>query len=88
MFPLLYKTMNLGPLVGTPVAGTGTAVWWETQQDKTIYFGIPQVGVKDRQGRYLENQTLLPDFEVYNDPESASVGRDLQLEKAVEVLLK
>ena len=88
MFPLLYKTMNLGQLVGTPVAGTGTAVWWETQQDKTIFFGIPQVGVKDRQGRYLENQTLPADHEVYNDPESAAAGRDLQLEKAVEVLLK
>jgi len=88
MFPLLYKTMNLGQLVGTPVAGTGTAVWWETQQDKTIVFGIPQVGVKDRQGRFLENQTLPADHEVYNDPESAAAGRDLQLEKAVEVLLK
>jgi len=70
------------------VPGTGTAVWWETQMDKTIYFGIPQVGIKDRQGKYLENQQLEPDHRVNNDPESVAKGKDLQLEKAVEVLLK
>jgi Tol biopolymer transport system component/C-terminal processing protease CtpA/Prc len=88
MFPLLYKTLGLGELVGMPVPGTGTAVWWETQMDKTIYFGIPQVGIKDRQGKYLENQQLEPDHRVNNDPESVAKGKDLQLEKAVEVLLK
>ncbi len=88
MFPLLYKTLGIGELVGMPVPGTGTAVWWETQMDKSIYFGIPQVGIKDRQGKYLENQQLEPDHSVSNDPESVAKGKDLQLEKAVEVLLK
>ena len=88
MFPLLYKTLGIGELIGMPVPGTGTAVWWETQMDKTIYFGIPQVGIKDRQGKYLENQQLEPDHLVNNDPESVAKGKDLQLEKAVEVLLK
>lgn len=88
MFPLLYKTLGLGELVGMPVPGTGTAVWWETQMDKTIYFGIPQVGIKDRQGKYLENQQLEPDHRVNNDPESVAKGKDLQLEEAVKVLLK
>jgi len=88
MFPLLYKTLGIGELVGMPVPGTGTAVWWKTQMDKTIYFGIPQVGVMDRQGKYLENQQLEPDHKVNNDPESVAKGKDLQLEKAVEVLLK
>ena len=88
MFPLLYKTLGIGELVGMPVPGTGTAVWWETQMDKSIYFGIPQVGVMDRQGKYLENQQLEPDHRVNNDPESVAKGRDLQLEEAVKVLLK
>lgn len=88
MFPLLYKTLGIGELVGMPVPGTGTAVWWETQMDKSIYFGIPQVGVMDRQGKYLENQQLEPDHRVNNDPESVAKGKDLQLEEAVKVLLK
>jgi len=86
MFPLIYKKLGLGQLVGMPVPGTGTAVWWETQQDKTVYFGIPQVGIKDSDGQFLENFQLLPDHMVSNDPETVAQGRDLQLEKAVEVL--
>ena len=28
--PYVYKTLGIGKLVGTPVAGTMTAVWWGT----------------------------------------------------------
>lgn len=87
-FPWLYKELGLGKLIGTSVPGTMTAVWWETQIDPSIVFGIPQVAVKDMRGNYLENQDLEPDIEVYNTPESLLQGRDLQLEKAVEELLK
>ena len=55
-FPWVYKTLGIGKLIGAPVPGTMTAVWWETQIDPTLVFGIPQVGVKDMQGNYLENQ--------------------------------
>lgn len=87
-FPYVYKTLGIGKLVGTPVPGTMTAVWWETQMDRSLVFGIPQVGTKDMQGRYLENQELLPDVEVYNTPEQQLSGEDAQLEKAVEVMLQ
>lgn len=88
MFPYVYKYLNIGKLIGMPVPGTGTAVWWETMQDPTMVFGIPQVGIKGMDGKYLENQTLYPDVEVANDYESIIEGRDKQLEKAVEELLK
>ena len=87
-FPWLYKELGLGKLIGTSVPGTMTAVWWESQIDPSIVFGIPQVAVKDMHGNYLENQDLEPDIEVHNTPESVLQGRDLQLEKAVEVLLQ
>ena len=87
-FPWLYKELGLGKLIGTPVPGTMTAVWWESQIDSSIVFGIPQVAVKDMRGEYLENQDLQPDVEVYNNPASVLSGKDLQLEKAVEVLLQ
>lgn len=87
-FPWVYKTLGIGKLIGTPVPGTMTAVWWETQIDPSIVFGIPQVGVKDKEGRYLENQELEPDIEVYNTPESQLKGEDMQLKKAVEEMLK
>ncbi len=87
-FPWLYKEMGIGKLVGTPIPGTMTAVWWESQIDPSIVFGIPQVAVKDMRGQYLENQELYPDIEVYIDPASQLQGKDTQLEKAVDILLK
>jgi C-terminal processing protease CtpA/Prc len=83
VFPWAFQELGLGKLVGTPVAGTGTAVWWERQIDPSIVFGIPQVGLVTTGGRYLENLDLRPDVEVVNDPESRAAGRDLQLERAV-----
>ncbi|MDL2262433.1 PDZ domain-containing protein [Bacteroidales bacterium OttesenSCG-928-I21] len=87
-FPWLYKELGVGKLVGTPVPGTMTAVWWETQIDNSIVFGVPQVAIKDMRGEYLENQELQPDIEIYNDPESQLKARDLQLERAVKELMK
>ena len=86
-FPYVYKTLGIGKLIDAPVPGTMTAVWWETQIDPSIVFGIPQVGVRDMKGNYLENQELKPDIEVYNTPYDLLQGRDEQLEKGVEHLL-
>ena len=86
--PYVYKTLGIGKLIGTPVAGTMTAVWWERQIDPSIVFGIPQVGCMDMQGKYLENQTLQPDILVYNEPGASLKGEDAQLKAAVDHLLK
>lgn len=86
--PFVYKTLGVGKLVGTPVAGTMTAVWWERQIDPSIVFGIPQVGCMDMHGNYLENHTLQPDILVYNKPEDTLKGEDMQLKAAVDCLLK
>ncbi len=87
MFPYTYTTLSIGKLVGMPVAGTGTAVWWEGLQNG-VTFGIPQVGMIDTQGDFLENKQLEPDVKVANEPVPLAQGRDQQLEEAVKVLLK
>lgn len=87
-FPFVYKTLEIGKIIGMPVPGTMTAVWWETLQDPTVYFGMPQVGTRDNNGNYLENTQLEPDYKVDNDYETIITGRDQQLEKAVQVLLE
>lgn len=88
MFPVVYKTLGIGKLLGMPVPGTGTAVWWETLQDASLVFGIPQVGVVTLDGKYCENNQLMPDIQVENDYESMLKGQDPQLEAAVKELLK
>ena len=88
-FPYVYKTLGIGKLVGAPVPGTMTAVWWETQVDPTIVFGIPQVGSFGlNENRFLENYQIEPDIEVYNDPASELRGEDKQLEAAVKHMLE
>ncbi len=87
-FPYAYKTLKIGKLLGMPIAGTMTAVWWETLMDPTLYFGIPQVGSKDMNGHYLENQELKPDIMIHNDYDKIIKGDDQQLNAAVKELLK
>lgn len=86
--PYTYKTLGLGKLVGAPIPGTMTAVWWETQVDPSLVFGIPQVTSLDKNGKPLENQQLNPDIEVYNTPEQVISGYDNQLIEATRELMR
>lgn len=88
MFPFAYRSKKIGQIIGMPVPGTGTAVWWERQIDPTLVFGIPQVGMLSMDGEYLENNQLEPDIKLPNAPEQIILGVDQQLTKAVEVLLE
>lgn len=87
MFPWAYSHFDVGELVGMPVPGTGTAVWWETLMSGDLRFGIPQLPVLDENDVPVENQTLMPDIMVDNPPENAARGEDLPLVRAVEELL-
>lgn len=87
LFPVTYKALGVGELVGMPVPGTGTAVWWEGLQNG-MYFGIPQVGMIDNAGNFMENTQLEPDVRQANDPGIVTRGRDQQLEAAVRRLIE
>ncbi len=87
LFPYAYNALGVGKLIGMPVAGTGTAVWWETQIDPTLVFGIPMVAFIGKEGRPVENLQLEPDIKVPNDFKSLLAGKDQQLERAVKEML-
>ncbi|MFZ9029178.1 MAG: S41 family peptidase, partial [Crocinitomicaceae bacterium] len=87
-FPFAYRALEIGKTVGMPVPGTMTAVWWETQINRSIYFGIPQVGVQDMDGKLQENYQFEPDVKVKNDYKSVAEGKDKQIEEAVKLLMK
>lgn len=86
--PYVYQTLGIGDVVGAPVPGTMTAVWWETQIDPSIVFGIPQVTSLDRNGKPLENHQLNPDVVILTDPAEVLKGNDPQIAGAVKVLLE
>ena len=86
--PYTYQTLKIGDIVGAPIPGTMTAVWWETQIDPSIVFGIPQVTSLDINGKPLENKQLNPEVIIYNNPGDVEHGHDAQLEGAVRHLLE
>ncbi|WP_178988380.1 S41 family peptidase [Winogradskyella schleiferi] len=85
--PAAYKDLNIGKLVGMPVPGTCSFVWWEQIQNG-IVFGIPNMQVTDIAGDVLENKQLEPDIKVKNDFDNITNGKDEQIEAAVTELLK
>ena len=85
--PAGYKDLKIGKLVGMPVPGTCSFVWWERIQNG-IVFGIPNMQVLDIEGDVLENKELLPDIEVKNGFDTITNGKDEQIEAAVKELLK
>lgn len=87
IFPYVYKQNGIGKLVGMPVPGTGTAVWWETQIDPTIVFGIPMVATIGKENRPTENLQLEPDIRVPLKYEDFLKGKDAQIEAAVKEML-
>lgn len=88
IFPYVYKQNKVGKLIGMPVPGTGTAVWWETQIDPTLVFGIPMIATIGKENRPTENLQLEPDIKVPLPYEEFLAGKDAQLEAAVKEMLK
>lgn len=88
IFPYVYKANGIGKLIGMAVPGTGTAVWWETQIDPTIVFGIPMIATYGKENRPTENLQLEPDMKVPLLYEDFLNGKDDQLEAAVKEMLK
>ncbi|MCU0472381.1 MAG: S41 family peptidase [Bacteroidales bacterium] len=88
LFPVAYKLKGVGKTLGMPIPGTGTFVWWETQIDPTLYFGMPMGGWRTPDGKFCENNQMEPDIRVINNPDMLSSGHDQQIEAAVLELLK
>jgi len=87
-FPSMYKALGLGKLVGTPMAGTMTAVWWESLDDGSLILGLPEVNCLDMEGKPIENLQLDPDIPVDNTPEQMLSGDDRQLKRAIDLMLQ
>lgn len=88
LFPMAYKLKNIGKTLGMPIPGTGTFVWWESQIDPSLVFGIPMGGWKTPDGKFCENNQMEPDIKVRNDPDQVSAGHDQQIDAAVKEMMK
>lgn len=82
-----YTDLNIGKTVGMPVPGTCSFAGWEMLPNGVRWGAVP-VSVKNKAGEWLENNETPPMFQVKNQPEIIAEGRDQQLEKAIDELLK
>lgn len=82
-----YTDLGIGKTVGMPVPGTCSFAGWESLPNGIRWGAVP-VSAKNKAGEWLENNETKPMFQVKNQPEVIAAGRDQQLEKAVEELLK
>ena len=82
-----FRKLKRGSIVGerTPgyVIGTGAVRLWDGGAIR-----MPEIGSISVDGVDMENNGRRPDFNVWFDPDAWNAGHDLQLEKAVEELLK
>jgi tricorn protease len=87
IFPQAYRDLKLGPLIGDPVAGTGTAVWWVASNIVPgLVYGIPQLPYRRLDGTLVENAEIKPDIPVPSNPTAWAKGEDPQLDAAIEAL--
>ena len=89
IFPYRFREAGLGPLIGKRSWGGVIGI---TSHGPLLDGGsvnVPQFGTNGVDGSWVvENVGVEPDIEVENDPRSVIAGRDPQLERAVEEVLR
>ncbi len=89
LLPYLFRRMDLGTIVGTRTWGGLVGTW-----DTPLFVDggrmvAPRGGFYDVDGNWaVEGEGVAPDIEVEMTPADVIMGRDPQLEKAVEVALE
>jgi tricorn protease len=89
IFPHMFRQAGLGPLIGKRSWGgvVGISDHGPLIDGGRVY--VPESGTNDVDGRWIiEGHGVDPDIVVENDPKSVIAGRDPQLERAVEELVK
>ena len=86
IFPAGWKELDLGPIVGMPTYGAviGTV---DVELIDGTGFRLPLTGWYTLEGGNLENSGVTPDIYVLELPADQALGKDRQLDRAIEVIL-
>ncbi|TMM56890.1 peptidase S41 [Maribacter algarum] len=82
-----YRDLKIGKTVGMPVPGTCSFAGWERLPNGGVW-GVVPVSAKNKAGEWLENNETDPEIQVKNNPDVIGKGRDEQLERSIEELMK
>jgi tricorn protease len=89
MLPHLFHEKGMGPVIGTRSWGglVGVSMWIGMVDGGGL--SAPDYRVYDPAGKWVvENKGVAPDIAVELDPADFGTGRDAQLQKALDVLMK
>ncbi|CAN5158985.1 S41 family peptidase [soil metagenome] len=82
-----YADLKIGKTVGMPVPGTCSFAGWERLPDGSRW-GIVPISAKNLAGEWMENNQTDPQIIVKNMPGKIDMGRDEQLERGIDELIK
>jgi tricorn protease len=89
LLPFLFREKKLGELIGKRTLGILVGVYSYPQLMDGGFATAPRLGIFSKDGEWIiENEGVSPDIEVEMTPKAVIEGRDPQLEKAVEVVMK
>lgn len=89
LLPWLFKFNKLGPLIGTRTWGGLVGIAGSAPLVDGGFLTSPEFGLYDLvEGKWIaENTGVDPDVNIDNRPDQVAAGKDVQLEKAVELLM-
>jgi tricorn protease len=89
IFPYMFREAGMGPLIGKRTWGGVVGISGRGPLIDGGQIFVPEAGSASLEGEWIiEGHGVDPDIEVENDPKSVLAGRDPQLERGVEELLK
>jgi tricorn protease len=88
-FPYYFRELGLGPLIGTRTWGGLVGISRGIPLMDGGYVTVPEFAFFNLEGEWdVENYGVDPDIEVDNRPDLVIKGRDPQLERAIEEVMK
>lgn len=89
LMPYMFKQKQLGTLVGKRTLGILVGIYNYPVLMDGGTMTAPRLGIFGKEGKWVvENEGVSPDVEVEMTPKEVIAGKDPQLEKTVEILMK
>jgi tricorn protease len=88
LLPWMFRQNKLGPLVGKRTWGGLVGILGFPVLMDGGYVTAPNLAIWTEAGFVVENEGVAPDVEVEQKPADVIAGKDPQLEKAIEIVLK
>lgn len=88
MLPWMFRKFKVGPLVGKRTWGGLVGILGFPEFLDGGGVTAPNLAIWTKDGFIVENEGVAPDYEVEQSPAEIAKGRDPQLEKAIELVMK